>query len=108
MDSLSREQLIQVILDQHRMIEQLRAEVEQLKRRGGAAPFSKGTNKPNPKPPGRKPGQGFFRFRKAPEKALGNGIDHRYSCAAAAGSPALRSRGVGLQGMRAENTLPAP
>jgi transposase len=71
LDSLSREQLIQVILDQHRMIEQLRAEIEQLKRRGGAAPFSKGTNKANPKPPGRKPGQGFFRFRGAPEEALG-------------------------------------
>jgi transposase len=71
LDSLSREQLIQVILDQHRMIEQLRAEIEQLKRRGGAAPFSKGTSKANPKPPGRKPGQGFFRFRKAPEQAPG-------------------------------------
>jgi hypothetical protein len=71
LESLSREQLIQIILDQHRMIEQLREEIEQLKRRGGAAPFSKGTNKPNPKPPGRKPGQDFFRFRKAPEEALG-------------------------------------
>ena len=71
LDALSREQLIQIILDQHRMIEQLRTEIEQLKRRGGAAPFSKGTNKPNPKPPGRKPGQGFFRFRNAPEEAPG-------------------------------------
>jgi transposase len=69
LDSVSREQLIQIILDQHRMIEQLRAEIEQLKRRGGAAPFSKGTRKPDPKPPGRKPGQGFFRFRGAPEAA---------------------------------------
>src|SRR6202044_1738079 len=58
-------------LDQKAMIEQLRAEIEQLKRRGSAAPFSKGTNKSNPKPPGRKPGQGFFRFRNAPEEALG-------------------------------------
>lgn len=49
------------------MIEQLRAEIEQLKRRGGAAPFSKGTRKTDPKPPGRKPGEGFFRFRGAPE-----------------------------------------
>jgi transposase len=69
LDSLSREELIQVIVDQHRMIEQLRAEIEQLKRRGGAAPFSKGTRKPEPRPPGRKPGQGFFRFRTAPEQA---------------------------------------
>lgn len=53
------------------MIEQLRAEIEQLKRRGGAAPFSKGTRKPDPKPPGRKPGQGFFRFRGAPDEMLG-------------------------------------
>jgi transposase len=71
LDTLSGEQLIQIILDQHRMIEQLRAEIEQLKRRSGAAPFSKGTRKTNPKPPGRKPGQGFFRFRGAPEAAGG-------------------------------------
>src|SRR4030088_1912654 len=50
------------------MIEELRAEIEQLKRRSGAAPFSKDTRKTNPKPPGRKPGQGFFRFRNAPEQ----------------------------------------
>jgi transposase len=71
LDTLSREQLIQIILDKHRMIEQLRAEIEQLKRRSGAAPFSKGTRKTNPRPPGRKPGQGFFRFRGAPEEAGG-------------------------------------
>ena len=63
---------MQVILDQHRMIEELRAEIEQLKRRGGAAPFSKGTHKSDPKPPGRKPGQGFFRFRTEPKPATGN------------------------------------
>ena len=68
MESLSREELIQVILDQHQMIVQLRAEVEQLKKRGGAAPFSKGTRKKDPKRPGRKPGQGNFRFRGAPER----------------------------------------
>jgi transposase len=68
LESLSREELIQIIVDQHRMVEQLRAEIEQLKRRGGAAPFSKGTRKTDPKPPGRKPGQGFFRFRNAPEQ----------------------------------------
>ena len=37
------------------MIEELRAEIEQLKRRG-RAPFSKGIRKTDPKPPGRKPG----------------------------------------------------
>src|SRR5215207_9104037 len=45
----------------------LQAEIEQLKRRGGAAPFSKGKPKQDPKPPGRKPGQGYFRFRAAPD-----------------------------------------
>jgi transposase len=64
--SLDRDELIQIILDQHRLIEQLRVEIEQLKRRGGAAPFSKGTRKTDPKAPGRKPGQGYFRFREAP------------------------------------------
>jgi transposase len=68
LESLSRDELIRIILDQQRMIEQLRVEIEQLKRRGGAAPFSKGTRKADAKPPGRKPGQGFFRFRNTPEQ----------------------------------------
>jgi len=68
LESLSRDELIQIILDQMRVIEQLRLEVEQLKRRGSAAPFSKGTRNSDPKPPGRKPGQGHFRFRSAPEQ----------------------------------------
>jgi transposase len=69
LESLGREELIQIILDQHRLIEQLRTDVEQLKKRASAAPFSKGTRKKNPKAPGRKPGQGYFRFRKEPEQA---------------------------------------
>jgi hypothetical protein len=68
LESLGREELIQVILDQHRLIEQLRSDIEQLKKRGSAAPFSKGTRKSDPKAPGRKPGQGYFRFRAAPEQ----------------------------------------
>jgi len=70
--SLSREELIEIIATQQRMIEnqqrqiaELRAEIEQL-RRGGkrqAAPFSKGKRGENPKPPGRKPGQGPFTRR---------------------------------------------
>jgi hypothetical protein len=94
------------------MIEQLRVEIEQLKRRSGPAPFSKGMRKPDPKPPGRKPSQGFFRFRNAPEEmadaetvdvpvavpccldcrgALGERkrVDHRHPCPAAAGNPPL-------------------
>ena len=69
LEALSREELIQVILDQQRMIVALRADIEQLKRRGGPAPFSKGTAKENPKRAGRKPGQGTFRNRKAPEQS---------------------------------------
>ena len=69
LDSLSPDELIQIILDQQRLIEQLRAEIEQLKRRGSAAPFSKGTHKPNPKRAGRKPGQGSFRRRAEPKSA---------------------------------------
>ena len=68
-ESLSREELIDVIIDQHGLIERLQTDIEQLKKRGSAAPFSKGTRKSNPKPPGRKPGQGYFRFRKEPEQA---------------------------------------
>jgi transposase len=69
LDSLSPDELIQIILDQQRLIEQLRAEIEQLKRRGSAAPFSKGTHKPNPKRSGRKPGQGSFHRRNEPKSA---------------------------------------
>jgi hypothetical protein len=49
----------------------LRAELEQLARRGKrqAAPFSKDTRVADPKRPGRKPGQGTFRFRAAPPAA---------------------------------------
>lgn len=68
---LSREELIALIREQQRVIEQLREELDLLKRSGhrSAAPFSKGKGKSNPKPPGRKPGQGYFRFRAAPEQA---------------------------------------
>src|SRR5262245_53012739 len=47
---------------------QLRAEIEELKRKNArpAAPFSKNKRKKNPKPPGRRPGQGEFRNRQAP------------------------------------------
>lgn len=72
---LSREELIEFIVAQQRIIEdlqrtigELRNEIEQL-RRGGkrqAAPFSKGKLVQNPKRPGRKPGQGPFARRQAP------------------------------------------
>lgn len=69
LDSLTREELIRIILDQQQVIEQLRREIDELRRRGGAAPFAKGTRKAEPKTPGRKPGQGYFRFRSMPEEA---------------------------------------
>jgi hypothetical protein len=68
---LSREALIALILEQQRAIEQLREEIERLKGSGhrSAALFSKGKGKSNnPKPFGGKPGQGYFRFRAAPEQ----------------------------------------
>jgi transposase len=45
-----------------------------LKRRGGAAPFSKGIRKPDPKPSGRKPGQGSSRFRNSPDQTPGDEV----------------------------------
>lgn len=66
--NLDRDALIALILKQAAIIEELRAEIEALKRSGRrqAAPFSKGTRAKNPKRPGRKPGRGVFRTREAP------------------------------------------
>jgi transposase len=69
LEEFSREELMQIIIELRRVNQRLQAEIEELKRRGGAAPFSKGKGKADPKPPGRKPGQGFFRFRDAPRAA---------------------------------------
>jgi transposase len=74
-DSLSREELLALVLQlQHKLIEleasvlDLRAEVDRLTRekKRQAAPFSKGTRAQQPKRPGRKPGEGTFSFRQAP------------------------------------------
>lgn len=71
LNELSREELIALIVEQQRLIAELRAEIEQLKRSPGrqAAPFSKEHPKANPKRPGRKPGQGPFLRRAAPLQA---------------------------------------
>jgi len=69
LEEFSREELMQIVIELRRVNQRLQAEIEELKRRGGAAPFSKGKRKPDPKAPGRKPGQGFFRFRGAPKTA---------------------------------------
>src|SRR5438105_4041931 len=75
LQSLSRDDLIALVLRQQRPIaewaaavETLRGEVERLSRDGKrqAAPFSKGTRVAHPKRPGRKPGQGTFRDRTPP------------------------------------------
>ena len=51
LDSLSREELIRIILEQLKLIQELHVEIEQLKRRSSAAPFSKGSSKADPKTP---------------------------------------------------------
>ena len=53
-------------------IEGLEEELRAGKRQ--AAPFSKGQRKANPKPPGRKAGQGIFRNRPAPAESIGGEI----------------------------------
>lgn len=70
LESLGRQELIELILEQQNLIEQLRKEVERLRRDGRrqAAPFSKGKAVANPKRPGRKPGEGVFRRRNAPSQ----------------------------------------
>ena len=74
-ESLSREELLALVLQlQHKLteleasIQDLRAEVDRLTRENKrqAAPFSKGARIRQPKCPGRKPGQGTFSFRQTP------------------------------------------
>ena len=90
LETLSRKELVALVLERHAQVEQLwevvlalQVEIDTL-RRGGrrqATPFSKGTHKPNPKKPGRKPrskvskgsegsegseGSDNFNFRTAP------------------------------------------
>jgi transposase len=69
LDVLDRAELIRLILELYRQNEQLRQQIEELRRKQhrSAAPFSKGQRKSNPKRPGRKPGQGSFDRRQAPQ-----------------------------------------
>ena len=59
------EELEKQVADLAAKLEAALAEIERLKRGGHrqATPFSKGRRKPNPQRPGRKPGEGPFRFR---------------------------------------------
>src|SRR5690348_8071407 len=74
-EQLSRDDLIALVVKLTTTVERLQTEVqalreenEALKRQGHrtAAPFSKGKPKSDPKPPGRKKGQGPFTYRRAP------------------------------------------
>jgi hypothetical protein len=69
LDALDRVELIRLILELQRQNEQLRKQIEELRRKQhrSAAPFSKGQHKSNPKRPGRRPGQGPFCRRQAPQ-----------------------------------------
>ena len=66
--TLRREELLALVAELQRQIAAWRAEIDQLKRadKRQAAPFSKGARATEPKPPGRKPGSGTFRYREAP------------------------------------------
>ena len=75
MESLSREELLALLVKLQRQVaeltasnESLRREIAVLKRstQRQAAPFSKGTRVSHPQRPGRKPGEGAFSFRQAP------------------------------------------
>lgn len=68
--------MIELVRELQRGIEELRRENEELRRKQGrsAAPFSKGARKENPKPPGRKPGEGVFLRREDPGGETGETI----------------------------------
>ena len=75
LDSLSRNDLIRLILELQQQNEAFRKQIEELRRRDkrSAAPFSTGQRKKNPKRPGRKPGQGEFSRRPKPPANPGSG-----------------------------------
>ena len=74
LSNLSREDLIRLVVELGKRVEELQKQNEELRRnqKRSAAPFSKGKGKPNPKRPGRKPGQGPFQRREQPEASSPN------------------------------------
>ena len=75
--------LVELAAAQERLATAL-AEIERLQQggKGGAAPFSKGERKQNPKKPGRKRGQGKFTNRAAPDYAQCDVTDETAAVAA--------------------------
>lgn len=79
---LQRDKQPEQVEELQREIERLQSEIEGLKKKieglegelraskRQAAPFSKGQRKANPKRPGRKAGQGTFRYRPAPGESI--------------------------------------
>lgn len=70
---LSREDLIRIVVQLWKQNEELRKQIEELKRnqKRSAAPFSTGKRKAKPRQSGRKPGQGEFRRREPPSETAG-------------------------------------
>jgi hypothetical protein len=75
LDSLGRDDLIRLIRELQRQNEDLRKQIEELRRKDkrSAAPFSTGRRKKNPKRPGRKPGEGEFARRPEPPANASSG-----------------------------------
>ena len=68
LDELTRDELIELVGKMREEIERLSKMLQELQRKSHrqANPFSKNRPKADPKPPGRKPGQGRFENRPAP------------------------------------------
>ncbi len=68
LDKCSRTELIAIIVEQSRLIDEQGKRIEKLERAAArpAAPFSKGKSKANPKRPGRRKGEGRFERRLEP------------------------------------------
>ena len=80
LESASREELIELIIAQARIIAEQQERIEQLERlvRGNirsAAPFSKGKPKKDKKKPGRRPGKGKFGRRREPKPKPGDKVE---------------------------------
>ena len=66
--TFTKADLLKIVLEQRAEIQRLKTELEALKRKQArvAAPFSRNKPKKNPKPSGRKPGIGLFKYRANP------------------------------------------